>query len=96
MDEKNADRVVVTQLGWFRLRRSLWRAQFKLMFRVAVLAAWVDHRAALRSVGIGRRLFLGEARRDAAAWLASTTAVRPALRRVDRPQPIPSWLKRNE
>jgi predicted nucleic acid-binding protein len=81
----HVDRVVVAQLGWSRLRRALWVTQFELMFGAAVLAAWIDHRSALRAVGIDRRLFLGEARRDAAAWIASTADARPALRRLDHP-----------
>jgi hypothetical protein len=47
----------------------LWTAQFQLLFRAALLAAWVDHRAALRAVGIGRKLFFAEARADAQDWL---------------------------
>lgn len=106
----HVDRVVVAQLGWSRLRRALWVAQFKLMFGAAVLAAWIDHRPALRAVGIDRRLFLGEARRDATAWIASTAEARPALRQLDDPpcrrpsrtgsggrrgdRHIPSWLNR--
>ncbi len=43
----HVDRVVVAQLRWSPLRRALWTAQFQLLFRAALLAAWVDHRAAL-------------------------------------------------
>src|SRR5439155_7261248 len=46
----HADRIVVGQLRWSPLRRALWTAQFRLLSRAAVTAAWVDHRSALLSV----------------------------------------------
>jgi len=70
----HVDRVVVAQLRWSALRRALWTAQFRLMLRAALLAAWVDHRAALRAVGIGRRLFFATARADARDWLVRRAA----------------------
>lgn len=76
----HVDRVVTAQLRWSPLRRALWTAQFQLLFRAAVLAAWVDHRPALRALGINRRLFTGEARAEARAWLIRRRALarRPA------------------
>ena len=65
----HVDRVVIAQLRWSPVRRALWTAQFKLLFRAALLAAWVDHRSALRTVGIDRRMFFAEARADARDWL---------------------------
>jgi predicted nucleic acid-binding protein len=76
----HVDRVVIAQLGWSPLRRALWTAQFKLLFRAALLAAWVDHRAALRAVGIDRRLFSAEARADARDWLVRRAAASRAGR----------------
>lgn len=81
----HADRVVVTQLRWGPVRRALWSAQFRLLFRAAVTAAWVDHRPALRALGIGRRLFTGEARGEARGWLAARRAsARPGTSRRGR------------
>jgi hypothetical protein len=65
----HADRVVVTQLRWRPVRRALWTAQFRLLFRAVVLAAWLDHRPALRALGVSRRLFTTEARAEARMWL---------------------------
>ena len=76
----HADRVVVAQLGWSRVRRALWTAQFRLLFHVAMAAAWVDHGAALRSVGVNRRLFTAQARTEAGAWLVRRAAAFPAGR----------------
>jgi hypothetical protein len=70
----HVDRVVVTQFRWSPLRRASWAAAFKLLFRAALLAAWVDHRSALRAVGISRRLFFAEAKADARAWLLRRAA----------------------
>ena len=80
----HVDRVVIAQCRWSAPRRALWAAQFKLMFRAAVLAAWLDHRPALRAVGISRRLFFAEARADARDWLLSRAAGAPAGRRGRR------------
>lgn len=70
----HADRVVIEQIRWSPLRRALWTAQFRLMLRAALLAAWFDHRAALRAVGISRRLFVSEARDEAREWLVRRAA----------------------
>ena len=87
----HVDRVVVAQLRWSPLRRALWTAQFRLMLRAALFAAWFDHRAALRAVGINRRLFFAEARADAREWLLRRAASSPAGRtgrsRSPRPRP---------
>lgn len=66
----DSERVAVEQMGWSVLRRSLWTARFRIFFAAAVTAAWVDHRSALRAVGIDRRLFTGDARNEARHWLA--------------------------
>jgi hypothetical protein len=81
----HADRVVVGQLRWRPLRRALWAAQFRLLFRAALTAAWIDHRSALRAVGVDRRLFLTEAAGEAGSWLA---------RRGQEGGRIPSWSNR--
>ena len=87
----HVDRVVIAQLRWSPLRRALWTAQFKLLFRAALLAAWVDHRSALRALGIDRRLFSAEARADAGDWLlrraGSFRAGRTERSRSQRPSP---------
>jgi hypothetical protein len=80
----HVDRVVIAQHRWSPLRRALWTAQFKLLFRAALLAAWVDHRSALRAVGIDRRLFSAEARADARDWLLRRADASPAGRRGRR------------
>jgi hypothetical protein len=84
------DRVVVAQLRWSPLRRALWTAQLRLMFRGALFATWVDHRPALRAVGINRRLFFAEARADARDWLVRRAASSPAGRRGRRSSRQPS------
>ena len=75
------------------MRRALWTAQFRLLFRAAVTAAWIDHRSALLALGVSRRLFTTEALTEGRAWL---------LRRREIAQPgaiqdgagIPSWSNR--
>jgi hypothetical protein len=87
----HADRVVVEQLRWSRLSRALWSAQFRLLLRAAVAAAWVDHRPALRAVGINRRLFTTDARSEGRSWLLRRAAASPAGRtgRSRRRRPSP-------
>jgi len=80
----HVDHVVVAQLRWSPLRRALWTAQFKLMLRGALFAAWVDHRSALRAVGINRRLFFAEGRASARDWLVRRAAAYPDGRRGRR------------
>jgi len=72
----HADRVVTAQLGWSAARRALWTLQFGLLFRAALIAAWLDHRSGLRAAGVSRRLFRAEARAEARSWLLSRTARR--------------------
>jgi hypothetical protein len=62
------DRLVAAQLRWSPLRRTWWTARLRLMFGAALFASWVDHRRALRAIGITRGFFIAEARRDARAW----------------------------
>jgi hypothetical protein len=84
----HADRVVVSQSGWHPARRALWTAQFRLLFRAAVTAAWIDHRSALRALGISRRLFTTEARGEARAWLLGRSGT------GQEGGDIPSWSNR--
>lgn len=86
----HVDRVVIAQLGWSRLRRALWTAQFQLMLRAALLAAWIDHRAALRALCIGRRLFFAEARADGRDWQLRRAAAFAADRTGRRSNQRPS------
>ena len=65
----HADRIVIEQLRWSPLARALWTVQFRCLLRAAVAAAWVDHRSALRAVGIDHRLFSTEARGEGRCWL---------------------------
>jgi len=96
----HADRVVTAELGRAPLRRALWSARFRLLFRAAVTAAWIDHRPALRALGVNRGVFSAEARSEARAWLvrrrqiavavspaASSPAGRRGRRRSRRPSP---------
>lgn len=85
----HVDRVVIAQLRWSPLRRALWTAQFQLLFRAALLAAWLDHRSALRAVGINRRLFFAEARADAQDWLLRRADASRAGRTGRRRSPLP-------
>lgn len=86
----HVDRVVIAQLRWHGLRRALWTAQFRLMLRAAIVAAWADHRSALRAVGVSRRLFFAEARADSREWLLRRAAAAPAGRRGRRTRRLPS------
>ena len=80
----HVDHVAAAQLRWSRLRRALWTAQFQLMLRAALLAAWADHRPALRAVGVSRRLFLAAGRAEARDWLLRRAGASPAGRRGRR------------
>jgi hypothetical protein len=80
----HADRIVIEQLGWSALRRALWTAQFRCLLRAATTAAWVDHRPALRAVGINRRLFSTETINEGRTWLLRRAAAFPAGRRGRR------------
>lgn len=71
----HGDRLAVTQGRWSGRRRALWTAQFRLLFAAAVTAAWIDHRPALRAVGISRRLFRTEAGAEARQWLLRRRAL---------------------
>jgi hypothetical protein len=87
----HADRVVVEQLRWSPVRRTLWVAQFRVLLRAAVTAAWVDHRSALLAVGINRRLFMAEAHDEARGWLLRRAGAFRAGRtgRSSSPRPSP-------
>jgi hypothetical protein len=97
----HADRVVIGQRGWRPVRRALWTAQFRLLFRAVVTAAWIDHRSALLALGVSRRLFTTEARSEARTWLARRgevaqpgairTAVSSRAGRTGRRSSRPSW-----
>ena len=76
----HADRVVIEQLRWSKLWRALWTVQFRCLLRAAVTAAWIDHRPALRAIGIDRRLFTTEARNEGRSWLLRRAAASPAGR----------------
>jgi hypothetical protein len=100
----HADRVVIGQLGWRPVRRALWTAQFRLLFRAVVTAAWIDHRSALLALGVSRRLFTTEARSEARTWLARRrevaqpgairTVVAYRAGRTGRSSSRPSWPPR--
>jgi hypothetical protein len=88
----HADRIVTAQLGWSAFHRALWTAQFRALFEVTLLAVWVDHRPALRAVGIHRRFFMTETRAEGRAWLLRRTAAASSTDRRGRsssPQPSP-------
>ena len=59
------------QAHWGPIGRRLWAAQFQVFFLAATGAAWLDHRPALMAVGVERRDFLHEARRECVAFLGS-------------------------
>jgi len=86
----HADRIVVEQLRWSPLTRALWTAQFRLLLRVAVIAAWLDHRPCLLAVGIDRRLFTREARDEGRSWLLRRAAASPTGRTGRRSSRRPS------
>ena len=70
----HADRIVIEQLRWSHVARALWTVRFRCLLRLAVAAAWVDHRSALRAAGINHRLFGSEARNEGREWLLRRAA----------------------
>ena len=80
----HSERVAVEQQGWSAVRRALWTTRFRAFFAAALVAAWVDHRPALRAVGIDRRLFTGEARNEARRWLVLRRAAASPAGRTGR------------
>jgi hypothetical protein len=89
----HADRVAIEQLRWSPLRRALWTAQFRSLLRVALIAAWIDHRSALLAVGIVRRLFTTEVCDEARRWLVKRAGASPAGR-TGRHRSQPLLLRR--
>jgi hypothetical protein len=81
--EFHRDRLTERQRHWLPLERALWATQFQIFFLAATYAAWLDHRPALRAIGADRREFLGQARRECAAFLTSLEAL-PAPAPVQR------------
>jgi hypothetical protein len=69
--EFHSQRVAERQSRWLPLGRALWTAQFQVLFLAATLAAWLDHRPALKAVGVTRRQFFRESRGEFAAFVGS-------------------------
>ena len=51
------------------LERSIWSAQFQILFSAAAQVAWTDHRSCLSAMGVKRREFFREARRECIHFL---------------------------
>jgi hypothetical protein len=79
--EFHSQRVAERQSGRLPLGRTLWVAQFRGLFLAATLAAWLDHRPALRALGDTRRRFFLEARDEFAAFAGALTRPRTAAAR---------------
>ena len=60
----HADWLGTSQLCFLPLEREPWRARFKILFALAARVAWLDHGGCLDSLGVNRRTFLREARRE--------------------------------
>ncbi len=67
----HAERFGVSHATWLPIEQALWLAQFQALFLAALQVAWTDHRRTLRALGISRREFQGEARRECVQFLAS-------------------------
>ena len=66
----HADWLGTSQLCFLPLERQPWRARFKILFALAARIAWLDHRDCLESVGVNRRAFFRESRRECALFFA--------------------------
>jgi hypothetical protein len=64
----HADWLGTSQLCFLPLERQPWRARFEILFALAARIAWLDHRDCLQSVGVNRRAFFREARRECALF----------------------------
>ena len=51
------------------LERSIWSAQFQVLFSLAAQIAWIDHRSCLRAVGARKTEFFREARSECIHFL---------------------------
>jgi hypothetical protein len=60
----HADWLGTSRLCFLPLEREPWRARFKILFALAARIAWLDHRYCLESIGVNRRAFFREARRE--------------------------------
>jgi hypothetical protein len=60
----HADWLGTSQLCFLPLEREPWRARFKILFALAARIAWLDHHCCLESIGVNRRAFFREARRE--------------------------------
>jgi len=60
----HADWLGTSQLCFLPLERQPWSARFKILFALATRVAWLDHRCCLERIGISRRAFFREARRE--------------------------------
>jgi hypothetical protein len=69
--EFHSEGVTERQAHWLPLQRTLWAAQFRIVFLTAAYAAWLDHRPALTAVGTTRRKFFRHGRRECAGFLGS-------------------------
>jgi rubrerythrin len=60
----HADWLGTSQLCFLPLERQPWKTRFQILFAVAARIAWFDHRYCLKSIGVNRRVFSREARRE--------------------------------
>ncbi|HEY2574150.1 MAG TPA: hypothetical protein VGH65_08775, partial [Verrucomicrobiaceae bacterium] len=66
----HAERFATDHAAWLPVERALWLAQFQSIFLGALEVAWVDHRPALRALGIERPECRAEARHECVQFLA--------------------------
>jgi hypothetical protein len=60
----NADWFGDFQSRLLLLEREIWNFQFQLLFTVAAVVAWLDHRDCLKMTGANSAEFFPEARRE--------------------------------
>lgn len=70
----HAERFGATRGMWLPAEKAFWLVQFQGLFLGALRVAWIDHRAALHSLGVNRAQFLNEARCECVQFLASFSA----------------------
>jgi len=76
----HVDRLSMDQKAWLPVEQALWQGQFQILFLGALQVAWIDHGAALRTLGITYAEFQREARCECIRFLASLT---PGLSREE-------------
>ena len=87
----HADRFRHHLAGLLPWERTLWRAQFQLLFHLAAAVCWLDHARCLNALGVSSATFHGAARRETIRFLDRLApATKPRWRARATPlSPVP-------